>query len=287
VGLSVIVLGVPVGVVIARLEPSARHAGRPAPSVSHHKKVPVLVASSDIETVDAAVDKTVASGSYAFMSTLSETGGTPPPESLSPGATSSGVATLDPQASSAVTYPTCYTSGISVRTDGAHVWDSLSPSTPTEPPAGNWTVADLGTTQSAASSCFGSELGALATVATCSPSVQLGLSRQVMTGATLVGPVTVAGQPAEQYAVTIDPVGYLGQPDSTPEENAAIGDALAAIGPNPASAMVDVNADGYVVEADLSVTYADDVTATRTIDLSDFGGAGTIVLPPAAPPTNG
>ena len=270
---------------------------------------PAVKAGPGLQALHAAVSKTLAVSNYDLTFTLSETGQPSHSDASGPasnfsggpttgvsgvrskttsaaaGATGSGVADLDPQALSVMTYPSCWKSGVSLRIDGANVFELLQVTDPTHPPpAGVFGGGqDLESFQSTVTSCLGTELGALATIGMCSPSGQLASSEQAITGAKPVGTVTVNGEPAEEYGVTIDPAGFLEQPNSTPDENTAIEGALAVIGSNPMSAIVDVDNAGYIVEMDLSVSYADGLTATHTIDLSNFGDAGTIVMPPARP----
>jgi hypothetical protein len=317
--LAVLVLGVPAGIAVAHLTSTERAAlgappsvhnrdtgrrdHRPAHTAKHQSHPgPVVNAGPGLQALHAAVSKTLAVSNYDLTFTLSETGGPastrpetsgpatnfsggggssrPAPEEL--GATGSGVADLDPQALSVLTYPGCWRSGVSLRIDGENVFEDLGVTDPTQPPpvGAFGGGSDLDGFQATVAGCLGTELGALATIAMCSPSGQLALSQQAISGATPVGTVTVNGEPAEEYSVTIDPAGFLQQPNSTPEENTAIQGALAVIGSNEIAATVDVDNAGYIVEMDLSVSYADGVTATHTIDLSNFDGAGTIVMPP-------
>jgi hypothetical protein len=316
---GVLVLGVPAGVAVAHLTSTERAGLGSQPSVRqgtkgradrgpvytdlHHPHLshsgPILHAGPALQALQAAVSKTLAVSNYDLTFTLSETGGpsspprSPPgggppgqtPSGVSPAAHGFGVADLDPQALSVMTYPTCWPSGVSLRIDGDTVFEILGVTDPTQPPpvGAFGGGADLDGFQSTVTGCLGSDLGALATIAMCSPSGQLALSEQAISGAKPAGTVTVNGQPAEEYDVTIDPAGFLDQPNSTPEENTAIEGALAVIGSNQMAATVDVDSAGYIVQMDLSVSYADGVTATHTIELSNLGGAGIIVMPPARP----
>jgi hypothetical protein len=316
-GLAVLVLGVPVGITIAHLTSNER-AGLGSPASVHHRTTgrttrgavhtdihnsrtgPVVKAGPGLQALHAAVSKTLAVSNYDLTFSLSETGeslsqtragtsSSPPGVAQSaagPGAQGTGVADLDPQALSVMTYPSCFASGVSLRVDGETVFEDLGVTDPTQPPppGAYGSGTDLDGFQATVSGCLGTELGALATIGMCSPSGQLALSQQAISGATPVGTVTVNGEPAEEYSVTIDPAGFLQQPNSTPEENTAIEGALAVIGSNQMAATVDVDDAGYVVEMDLSVAYADGVTATHAIVLSNFDNAGTIVMPTARTP---
>jgi hypothetical protein len=293
---------VPVGVVAHLRSPGPKAASGPVRhrhsgpaklhdgTLPHGKSAKIKIAdvSPGVRALDGAIAKTLSVSNYDLTFSLSQTGGSDPPGVQPPAAEGAGVADLDPQALSVSTTPGCI-SAVSLRVDGTDVWDVYEGSDPSGPPSeiADWTMASLLGFQSSVDVCLGNELGALATIGMCSPSGQLAVSSQAIATATPVGTVTVNGESAEQYQVSIDPAGFLEQPNSTPAENDALQAAVDEIGTNPMSATVDVDAAGYIVEMDLSVAYADGVTATHSIVLSNFDNAGTIELPPvqAIPPT--
>jgi hypothetical protein len=251
-------------------------------------KTKVVQVSPSVKALDGAIAKTLSVSNYDLTFSLSETGDSGASGGRTPAAQGYGVADLDPQALSASTTPGCV-SAVSLRVDGSDVWDVYEASDPSGPPGeiSGWTMSSLLGFQSSVDICLGNELGALATIGMCSPSGQLVVSAQAIATATPVGTVTVNGESAEEYQVGIDPAGFLEQPNSTEAENEALQGAVTEIGTNPMTATVDVDSAGYIVEMDLSVAYADGVTATHSIVLSNFDNAGTIGLPPvqATPPT--
>ncbi len=225
-------------------------------------------------------------GLPAAPDSLGEAGST---SGSSDAATGTGLANLDPQALSVNVAVGC--SGVrqvTVRVDGNHAWmiigGSSDPSGPPSSAGRQWAMYDLVSYQGTVDLCFGPELGALATIGMASPEGQLALSQQAIAGATPAGTITVNGEPATEYQVEIDPAGFLQQANSTPAEDQAIAGALRVIGNSPVEATVAVDGDGYIVEMVLSVDYPDGVTATHTIELSNFGSAGTIQLPPIVTP---
>jgi hypothetical protein len=269
---------------------------RSGPAKLHHgtqrhgksDKTKVVDVSPGVRALDGAITKTLSVSNYDLTFSLSQTGDSGASGGQTSAAQGYGVADLDPQALSVSTTPGCI-SAVSLRVDGTDVWDVYEGSDPSGPPSeiSEWTMASLLDFQSSVDICLGNELGALATIGMCSPSGQLAVSAQAIATATPIGTVTVNGESAEQYQVSIDPAGFLEQPNSTPAENDALQGAVTEIGTNPMTATVDVDTAGYIVEMDLSIAYADGVTATHSIVLSNFDSAGTIELPPvqARPPT--
>jgi len=311
---SILVLGVPAGIVIARLMPhTAQHsADRGGPNTAklklnrhhgtgtvhhdtggrtlhHHTGGRTLHASPGpaVAALDTALSKTVEAGNYDLTFTLAETG--PGPNGgPGPHATGTGLATLDPQALSVNVTVGCLNGPVTVRVDGSDAWMiEGATSDPSGPPSsassGSWAMSDLVDFQSSVNLCFARELGALATIGMASPEGQLSLSQQAIQGATPDGTVTVNGEQASEYAVEIDAAGFLEQPGSTVAENQAIQGALDVIGSNPIKATIAVDSAGYIVQMGLSVNYPDGVTASHTITLSNFGSAGSIQLPPVTP----
>jgi len=299
---AALLLVVPAGVAVAHLRAegpktasgpmkthrSSRVTQRTSPTRHATVHSPLRPPGPAVRALDGAIAHTLSVTDYDLSFTLSETSEPPfPPGTSVPVAQGYGVADLAPQALSVSTTPGCV-DAVSVRVDGDDVWDVYELSDPYGPASeiSNWSQSTLLGFQGSVDICLGRQLGALATIGMCSPAGQLAVSAAAIASAKPLRTVTVNGESAEEYEVDIDPAGFLQQPNSTAAENAAIEAALEEIGSNPMTATVDVDEAGYIVEMDLSVAYADGVTATHSIVLSNFDKAGTISLPPleALPP---
>jgi hypothetical protein len=282
------VVGAPVGLLVARLDsgstPKAGDSNSTKDTVSRGERRSQGTklrppTGPAVSALDAALSKTIEAGNYDM--TFSFGNGADPTAA----ATGSGLANLDPQGLSVNVFPHCV-GQVAVRVDGTDAWMIIGgTSDPAGPPSSagrSWPTYGLISFQDVVGSCFGAELKALATIEMSSPAGMLALSQQAIATASPSGTVTVNGEPATEYDVTLDPAGLLQQPGSTPDENAALSGALQEIGQSPMTATIDVNADGYIVEMEIAVAYQDGFTATHTVVLSNFGSAGTIQFPPVA-----
>jgi hypothetical protein len=259
----------------------------PAPAPDRHRSPtphPIVNSGPGVRAVDSAIGSTTSVSNYDYTFNLEVTG-LPSGGGRTPSATGYGVVDLNPTALSVSAVTGCI-GNVSVRADGDNVWSEWTESDPNGPASQlpNWNQATVDGFQGDVSSCFGQYLSPLATISMCSPEGQLALTTQAIAGATPVGVVTVNGQTAEQYQVTIDPAGFLHQPGTTASETLALETAVTAIGSAPMSATVDVNSSGYIVEMVLSISWANGAVASHQIVLSNFNNAGTVSLPPLQPP---
>jgi hypothetical protein len=126
-----------------------------------------------------------------------------------------------------------------------------------------------------ADNVVGNTAGALGTFAFCSPTGLFDLTESSIGPTTEVGPATVDGQSTTEYAVTIDPSSFLDSPGISSGESEAMQSAIALLGGGPILDDVYVDAAGDIVR---TVSMIDG--ASLQVDLSNFGGAGTVTLPP-------
>jgi hypothetical protein len=117
--------------------------------------------------------------------------------------------------------------------------------------------------------------GALGSLGFCSPTGLFDLSLNSVGPTTEIGPATVDGIATTEYAVTVDPSSFLDSPGITTAEEQAIQAAIGVLGGGPITDDLYVDAKGDVVR---SVATVDG--ATLTVDLSDFGNATPVTLPP-------
>lgn len=120
--------------------------------------------------------------------------------------------------------------------------------------------------------------GALGTFAFCSPTGLFDLSEASIGPTTEVGTATVDGQQTTEYAVTIDPTSFLDAPGISAGESQAMQSAISLLGDG--SILDDVYVDG---SGDIVRTVSNIDGVSLQVDLSNFGGAGTVTLPPQQP----
>jgi hypothetical protein len=121
----------------------------------------------------------------------------------------------------------------------------------------------------------GTTAGALGTFAFCSPTGLFDLTQSEIGPTTEVGTQTVDGQPTTEYAVTIDPSSFLAAPGISPGETEAMQSAIGLLGDGSITDDVYVDATGDIVRTVSSID-----GASLQVDLSNFGTAGTVTLPP-------
>jgi hypothetical protein len=98
----------------------------------------------------------------------------------------------------------------------------------------------------------------------------------------------VDGAPVTLYRVSIDPAKLTGAAGITPEEAAAVGDALRLLTQDGFQTMTDtvaVDAAGRIRQVDEVVSFADGGVASLHTTLSNFECAATVVLPGTPKPT--
>ena len=133
---------------------------------------------------------------------------------------------------------------------------------------------------------LGRREGGMAMMSFASPHGYLNLADQAITDASRVGTTTVDGEQLTEYDVTFDAAKLLSQPGMSPEQvvagNAGL-DLLRQEGYVHTTSRLDVDTAGYVRRAQTSWGFADGGTVTTDVTYSDYGCAGTVVLPTQAP----
>jgi hypothetical protein len=180
--------------------------------------------------------------------------------------------------------------GIDVRIDGTTVWESDSDGlAPTSGQAGGGTP--LASFANLVESTLGTRAGAVAMMGMASPTGYLDLEQGAVTGADQVGTGTVDGTAVTQYQVSLDPTQLANTPGVTPEEATAIGNAIQVLqqqGLTGVEVKISIDASGYIRETRSVASFSDGGTVILDATFSDFGCAGTVLMPgqsgPATPP---
>jgi hypothetical protein len=132
------------------------------------------------------------------------------------------------------------------------------------------------------SGTLGDKEGALAMMSLANPTGYLDLEQQQITAADLVGTGSVDGAAVKEYKVFITPQQQGDLPGLTSEQSTTISNALATLatyGFEGSSVIVSVDASGYVRQTQSSAEFSDGSAANSESTLSDFGCAGTVVMP--------
>ncbi len=181
---------------------------------------------------------------------------------------------------------------ITLRDNGTDVWEfggadyGLSPgSSETGPGASLSGFAGL------VEGTLGPRQGALAMGGLSSPTGYLDLDQSMITGADQTGTGTVDGVPVTIYTISIDPSQGANVPGINPEQAKAITDSAAVLkqqGYTGTTVQVSIDASGYIRQTRSVAHFDDGSTTTSESTFSDFGCAGTVLMPgqsgPTAPP---
>ena len=123
-----------------------------------------------------------------------------------------------------------------------------------------------------------------------SPSGYLNLADQAITSASAAGTSTLDGAQLTEYDITLDAAQLVSRPGMTSEQVQAATQGLELIrqeGYTKTTVRLGVDAAGFVRQGLTVWMFADGGTVTTDVTYSDFGCAGTIVLPtqtPSPPP---
>ena len=129
---------------------------------------------------------------------------------------------------------------------------------------------------------LGPREGAIAMSSLASPTGYLTLAEQAITSASKVGTGAVAGVPVDVYRVVIDSTKLVDRPDLSAEERKAATEAIALLqreGYDSTTVRLSIDAGGYIRAAHTDVSFADGGAVTADTTFSDFGCAGTVLLP--------
>jgi hypothetical protein len=140
---------------------------------------------------------------------------------------------------------------------------------------------------------LGPKQGAFDLLGLASPTGNLDLEQAEITGADEVGTSVVDGVPVTVYQVTLDPTQLAGLQTLTSQQEATIQDALGMLrqqGFTGETVKMSIDTAGFVRQTQSVASFSDGTTISGETTLSDFGCAGTIVMPgqqgSSSPPAN-
>ena len=181
---------------------------------------------------------------------------------------------------------------IVLRDDGTDVWEEgggdygLSPGS-TDAGPGSRLSGFAGLVEGT----LGPRQGALAMLGLASPTGYLSLDPAETGHADLVGTGTVDGAAVTIYQISMTPAEGGQVPGLTEQEQQATSDALAVLssqGFTGSTVRISIDGAGYIRRTQTTDHFADGTTMTSEAEFSNFGCAGTVVMPgqtgAAAPP---
>ncbi|HLM95550.1 MAG TPA: hypothetical protein VK283_04495 [Acidimicrobiales bacterium] len=180
---------------------------------------------------------------------------------------------------------------LSIRVDGTDYWElgagdnGLAP-LPNDAGPGPAGVTGSGSTLSSfaglVEGTLGQREGALAMLGMASPTGFLDLSQQSVTGAAQVGTGQVGGMPVTEYEVSIDLSQLAQVPGITTDEATTIQGAVGVLDQSGyTGTMVKVAIDdaGFIREVTPVASFSDGGKVTLDAIFSNFGCAGTVLMP--------
>jgi hypothetical protein len=115
-----------------------------------------------------------------------------------------------------------------------------------------------------------------------SPTGYLELDQSAITSADQVGTGTVDGVPVMVYQMTLDVAQDASVPGTDAVQDTAIADAIGVLklqGYTQTTVQVSIDAGGYVRRTVSTAAFSDGATQTSETTFSDFGCAGTVLMP--------
>jgi hypothetical protein len=221
--------------------------------------------------------------------------GSSAPNNESVTVTGSGVIDVNPKAMVTTADPSDFGTVI-IRLDSSTLWElgsddggGLAPG----PGGGSTAGESISGFASLVESTLGAREGAVAMLGIASPTGYLVLDEQEITGVTPAGQGTVDGQPVTEYQVAADASQLESDPTATAEELATIRGAIAKLqseGLSGTGTEVAVDAQGFIIQSVTTYQFSDGGSVTVKADFSNFGCAGTVLMPgqvgPTTPPAN-
>jgi hypothetical protein len=172
---------------------------------------------------------------------------------------------------------------ITLRDDGTNVWElgggnyGLSPGAADDGPG-----SSLPGFAGLVEGTLGSRQGALDMMVLANPTGYLELDENAITTADPLGPGTVDGVPVTVYQVTLDPAQEATVTGTNTDESTAIQAALALLkeqGYTGTTVKISIDAAGYIRQTVSTANFADGASQTGETTFSDFGCAGTVLMP--------
>jgi hypothetical protein len=222
------------------------------------------------------------SGTIPAATEVCSAGG--PAENPATPVTGTGVGNIDPKA----TLVNATVGGgltVSLRVDSTTLYEDLSAlQTSLAPPpdqanAAGQAISDFaGITEGT----IGRREGAIAMIGLASPTGYLDLYQQDINGASQTGTSTVNGAPVTVYQVAVDPTQLDNAPGITSEESKTTANAVTVLkseGYTGTSDEVSIDAAGFIREVRSVARFSDGGTVVLDVVLSNFGCAGTVLMP--------
>lgn len=172
---------------------------------------------------------------------------------------------------------------ITLRDDGTNVWElgggnyGLSPGVGDEGPG-----SSLPGFAGLVEGTLGTRQGALDMMVLANPTGYLELDENAITAADPLGTGTVDGVPVTVYEVTLDPAQEATVSGTNTAESTAIQAALADLkeqGYTGTTVKISIDAAGYIRQTVSTANFADGSSQTGETTFSDFGCAGTVLMP--------
>lgn len=172
---------------------------------------------------------------------------------------------------------------ITLRDNGTDVWEyggadyGLAAAS-----SGNGSGASLSGFAGLVEGTLGTRQGALAMGGLSSPTGYLDLDQSMVNGADQTGTGTVDGVPVTIYTISIAPGQGENIPGLTAEEAKTIADSDAILkqqGFTGSTVQVSIDASGYVRQTRSVAHFSDGSTTSSEATFSDFGCAGTVLMP--------
>jgi hypothetical protein len=244
-------------------------------------------ASTPTSTSTSTSTSTTVPCATSTASVCSETLGSP---NSSVTVTGTGVINVNPKAMVTVANVSDF-GRVVLRIDSSQVWELLSGDSgglapdPGENTAGGQSLPGYA---GLVEGTLGMREGAVAMLGIASPTGYLELDEQAIMGVTSAGTGTVNGQAVTEYKVSVAPAELASDPTASPQQVSAIQAALATLDNAGMSGTVDqvaVDAQGFIVQSISTYQFRDGGSVTVQAQFSNFGCAGTVLMPGQTGPT--
>jgi hypothetical protein len=236
--------------------------------------------------VGAALAATIAARNYRITSVLSETALA---GSIARGPTFSSVAIVN-VAPLAMVATSDIAGHITSWTDGTRQWELGGGNYGLTSPAGIGPGQPISGFTPLVVGTLGHREGGVAMMGLSSPNGHLDLTEQSITSAAQVGTSTINGDPITEYVVHVNAAQLVQQPGMTAEQVKTAADGFQLLdheGYTGTTERVGIDDAGYLRTSNTVWNFADGGTVVADTTFSDYGCAGTVVLPtqtPQAPP---
>ncbi|HVC71594.1 MAG TPA: hypothetical protein VNC61_15170 [Acidimicrobiales bacterium] len=166
--------------------------------------------------------------------------------------------------------------------DGTNVWEEGGGDYGQPASAGPSVGSPLSGFAGLVEGTLGPRQGALDMMGLASPTGYLELDQNSITGADRIGSATVDGVPVTVYQVTLHPDQEAAVAGTTTQEASAISSALEVLsqqGYTGTTVKISIDGSGYIRRTESVAAFSDGATATDVTIFSNFGCAGTVLMP--------